>query len=182
MHGLVSLLPSPCYEEVISLWEELETAHGLAGVQVTPFPHFSWQIAEDYDLDRLEVQMREIAQNTAAFEVRTAGLGIFTGPKPVVFIPIVKTSPLIQFHTLLWERTEGISKGRSLYYSPQYWIPHITLAFEDVDPANIAPVMSTLAFRSFAWTMEVDNLAFGYQPVGEVGTLKYQYDFAAHQS
>jgi 2'-5' RNA ligase len=177
MHGLVSLLPAPFYAKVESLWEELERDFGLSGIKVTPYPHFSWQIAEDYDFERLEVIVKKVAQEATPFVVRTTGLALFTGETPVIYVPVVKTTELLEFHTVVWERTEKASIGRSVYYAPEAWMPHISLAYEDVSRDNIGRVMERLAFQTFDWEMAVDNIALIYEPAGEVGQLEYRFAF-----
>lgn len=179
MHGLVSLLPHPYYEHVEELWKELEEDHGLIGIRVTPYPHFSWQIAQEYDFDRLEEIVREISAETAPFLVHTTGVGLFTGPRPVIFVPLVKSRALMDLHQTIWERTQTVSRGISPYYDPYAWMPHISLALEDVDEQNVAGVMSTLAFRPFRWEMMIDNLALIYEPPGAVGELKFKVEFPA---
>lgn len=177
MHGLVSLLPQPYYKEVEDIWNELETEHGLTGIKVTPYPHFSWQIAEDYDLDDLKNILHELTENTAPFEIHTSGIGIFTGHKPVIYIPVVKSVPLMKLHARIWQMTKDTGRHISNLYSPETWMPHISLAYEDVDEANIAAVMENLFFRSFSWAMTIDNIAFIYEPNGEIGQLKFQFEF-----
>jgi len=88
MHGIVSLLPSPFYEKVEEIWKGLEKEAGITGVKVTPYPHFSWQIANNYNFVELEKVMKDIAYKSKPFMVYTAGLGIFTGKKPIIFIPV----------------------------------------------------------------------------------------------
>jgi len=105
MHGLVSLLPSPYYEEVKLIWKEFRDAYGLKGIDVTPFPHFSWQIAENYALKKLGIIMQDICSRTAPIKVCTSGLGIFTGPKPVIFIPVIKNDVLMKVHKDIWSHT-----------------------------------------------------------------------------
>lgn len=178
MHGLVSLLPSPYYEQVKALWTELEEDCGLQGIKTTPYPHFSWQIAQDYDFDSLEQIIRDVAQNSPPLTTRTTGIGIFTGLSPVIFIPLIKTVELMRFHAMLWERTRAAAKGLSPYYSPETWTPHISLAYGDTDKENIAGVMAKLAFRSFTWEMTIDHLALIYEPTGEIGTLRYHFKFS----
>lgn len=179
MHGLVTLLPSPHYELVEAVWKELEEDCGLRGIKVTPYPHFSWQIAQDYDFPSLEQVMHSIATSVSPLQLRTTGIGIFTGPRPVIFIPLVKTAELIELHTTIWERTQEVAHGLSPYYSPEVWMPHISLAYDDVDKSNIAGVMAKLAFRSFTWEMLIDNIALIYEPSGETGRLEYQFNFSA---
>lgn len=172
MHALVSLLPAPFSEQVEALWQELEDNHGLTGIRVTPFPHFSWHIAQDYDFPALEKWLSAIAANIPPFKVRTTGIGLFTGPRPVVYIPLVKDSGLMSLHAMLWEQTFALGTGMSPYYSPEAWIPHISLAYGDVDRSNIAAVLRDLVGRSYAWEMTIDNLALIYEPDGQTGQLK----------
>ena len=177
MHGLVSLLPDPYYSKVSEVWEELDNRFGLKGVQVTPLPHFSWQIGENYNFDKLEEAMKGITSRTKPFTVRTTGLGIFSGDEPVIFIQIVKTVELITLHGEIWEECGQFCEGISQYYSPQNWMPHISLVYKDVDTENIPEAMEWLAFQSYDWEMVVDNLSFIYEPEGEFSSLKYSFPF-----
>jgi hypothetical protein len=65
MHGIVTLLDEINTINVQSLWQKLETECGLSGIKVTPIPHFSWQVAEDYELQSLEPFLRKIAYASA---------------------------------------------------------------------------------------------------------------------
>jgi 2'-5' RNA ligase len=173
MHGLVSLLPQPYFQQVEALWQELETNYHLHGIQITPLPHFSWQIAQDYDFAQLEAIIRDIAEQTPPFVVRTTGLGLFTGFRPVLFIPVVKDAGLVRLHAEIWERSQAASQGQSIYYSPNHWVPHISLAYEDIDAQNIGLILQALTFRTFNWEMTIDNIALIYEPEGEIGKLKF---------
>jgi 2'-5' RNA ligase len=177
MHGLVSLLPSPYYEQVEALWDELESDHGLHGIRVTPYPHFSWQIAADYDFEALEAAVGAIAAETPPLVVRTTGLSLFTGLRPVLYIPVVKEAALMRVHARIWEAALAVSQGSSPYYSPTAWMPHISLGYEDITSANIGPLVTELAFRTFNWEMTVDNIALIYEPDGEIGALKFKHTF-----
>jgi hypothetical protein len=46
MNGIASLLDERAASRVRQLWKNLEERCGLVGVMATPFPHFSWQVAE----------------------------------------------------------------------------------------------------------------------------------------
>lgn len=63
MHGIVSLLNEDIYKQVKTIWHELENKCGLTGIKVTPYPHFSWQIAKDYNWSELETVLKEISAN-----------------------------------------------------------------------------------------------------------------------
>ena len=160
MQGIASLLPQPYYGQVEALWAELETNFGLKGVCVTPYPHFTWQIAPAYNLERIRAVLDDIASRTAPFEISTTGLGLFSGKAPVLYIPLVKTPALAQLHRQIWEALLPYSQEPSLYYSPELWVPHITLACNDLTPESTGAVISRLAARNFDWQMRVDNLFF----------------------
>ena len=177
MNGIVSLLPQPYYSEVEKLWDQLEENFGLNGIRVTPFPHFSWQIGEAYDEPLLRETLENISTQTSAFTVQTTGLGVFSGAQPVIFISLVKSPQLIEFHQKIWQRLESCGTGISPYYNPENWVPHISLAYSDVTQKNIGLVMESLSFRTFNWTFEVNNLVYIEEPDGEVGTIRIRTDF-----
>jgi hypothetical protein len=177
MHGIVTLLPEPYYSQVIAIWDELSERHGLTGIRVTPYPHFSWQIGQHYPSPQLEDTLRSIAVETSVQRVSTAGLGIFTGPSPVLYIPVVKTSALISLHHKIWERFSTFGVGISTYYNPTAWVPHISLAYLDLTPANIGLVLHDIVDRNFTWDMRIDNIAYIDEPNGSVGNLKMRFDF-----
>lgn len=173
MHGLISLLPTEHTQKVEAIWQELEDEFGITGIHVTPYAHFSWQITSDYDFDRLEKIIREIAAQTPPFTIHTAGLGIFTGIRPVIYISVVKDEHLMQLHQRIWQACQNVASGLSPYYAPPNWMPHISLAYEDIHEQNIGPVMQKLVFRTYNWEMQIDNIALIYELDGETGKLKF---------
>ena len=165
MEGVVSILGSPHYSLVEALWREVDEACGLKGVKATDIPHFSWHIAESYAEQRLASLLEEICAETQPFTVRTAGLGMFTAEKCVLYITLVKDPQLLRFHHRLWERLEGVGERASPYYAPDLWVPHITLAHENISETDLSCAVHQLACKPFLWHMQVDNLAV----IGETG-------------
>ena len=49
MHGIISLLDNDHYQLVEEVWAELEREFSVHGVYVTPYPHFSYHVAQGYD-------------------------------------------------------------------------------------------------------------------------------------
>jgi 2'-5' RNA ligase len=171
MHGLVTLLPEPYYKQVESIWIELEEKFGLQGIRVTPYPHFSWQIAGDYNQDKLFNLMEKISLEQTIIKTHTTGLGLFTGDSPVIYIQVVKTPQMMDLHKRIWDLSEKITTMRSPYYAPDNWIPHISIAYEDVNRNTIKGLFEDLAFRDFHWEITIDNLAFIFEPDGKIGDL-----------
>jgi 2'-5' RNA ligase len=177
MYGIVTLLDLPVNAQVETIWQELEMECGLVGIKITPLPHFSWQISNNYESDRTLEILERVAQTSPPFQVLASGLGIFTGQTPVIYIPVVKDENLLRLHARLWEETRQMVAGASSYYSPHRWMPHITLASGDVDVAKLNCAMRRLAFKSLELEISVDNLAMVYQVDDEEGWLKYRVDF-----
>jgi|WetSurMetagenome_2_1015567.scaffolds.fasta_scaffold19184_4 2'-5' RNA ligase len=176
MHGIVSLLPSPFNEEVRNIWKHLDDEFGLQGIKLTPFPHFSWQIGS-YPLQELEKRMIEVSREFSPFEIRTAGIGVFTGARPVIYIPVVKSPLLFSLHQMIWDKFSEVGEGVNHLYHPDRWTPHISLAYEDIKEYNIGDVMTWLAEQNVSWEMKIDNLAFIHEPEGKIGELKFQFPF-----
>jgi 2'-5' RNA ligase len=160
MNGIASLLHDPHKTQIESIWQELEENCGLIGVRTTPFPHFTYQVVEGYDQQRLEPILKEIARDTQPFMVQTTGLGLFTGKMPVIYLPVIKNDLLQHLHRRLWDRTKEVAQGSSPYYAPDVWMPHITVGYGDVTNTNLGCAMDALAFQDFNWKITVDNLTF----------------------
>lgn len=177
MNGIASLLDGSATSHVEGLWQELETRCGLVGVKSTPFPHMTWQVTEDYDLPRLEVALRAVVGQVRPFSIHTSGLGLFTGENPIIYISVVKDEALMRFHSLLWEDMAGIAFHPAHYYSPAQWVPHITLAYNDLTSANLDCALQSLAFQSFNWEIQIDNLVLVAQGESQVPEMvRYQFE------
>jgi 2'-5' RNA ligase len=178
MHGIVSLLDSAHDRLVEALWVELDAVCSMRGVYVTPFPHFSYHVAEQYEGDKLVEIVRQVARDTVSFHIRTTGLGMFTGAQPVLYLPIVRTSELSRLHHTLWHAIAPVSSGRVDHYHPDLWMPHITIGFGDVDAESAAAAIRLLDARTYDWDIAIDNLAIVYD-TGARQAIRSRYTFAA---
>lgn len=181
LHGVVSLLDEAHYRLVEDLWAELVRDVGVRGVYVTPFPHFSYHVAEHYDTTLLHSILQQVAQEQSVFRVRTTGLGIFTGDAPVLFIPVVRDHALASFHRILWNEISRAASEAVTYYRPDQWIPHITLGHGDLQAGNLTEIMRLLSAREFNWEITVDNLALIYN-TGSQQELRERYALAVPPS
>jgi 2'-5' RNA ligase len=177
MQAVVSLLEATAYSRIEAMWRVLELKCGLRGIKNTPFPHFSWHVAEGYDPALVSEAIESMVGPSRPFTVQTSGLGIFTGQEPVIYLLISKTEKLLRFHKALWRRIDPLARGSSAYYAPDIWVPHITLAHGDVNKQSLLCALEELAFIPFNWEIKIDNLAVVGQSGEEVGHLVSRYDF-----
>jgi 2'-5' RNA ligase len=178
MYGIVSLLDDKHNGFVQDLWDEFKAKFGVHGVHRTPIPHFSYHVAQEYDLDAVRNLLMPIVRDLKPFTVQTTGLGIFTGKDPVLYVPVRRDAHIIQLHERIW-RTIAESKAvidSNTYYQPSQWHPHITLTHHDVDHDMLPKVIRVLSERQFAWEITIDNLAV-LDGEDDVHTLEYKLEF-----
>ena len=175
MHGIVSLLDNDHNQLVEELWAELEQEFSVHGVYVTPYPHFSYHVAQEYDVDKIESVLQRITSNITTFMVRTSGLGVFTGNPPVLYIPVARSLKLTQLHQELWQEISPASSGVQEYYHPDQWMPHITIGFGDISKDKLSQIIPFLAERDFNWQITVNNIALIYH-TGTKQELKSRFD------
>ena len=177
MQGVVSLLDDEHYKQIEGVWEELSQKFGVRGIYATPFPHFTYQVSEEYDPKAVESALQRIAAQSEPFVVRTGGLGVFTAAKPVLYVPVVRAPALDRLHAEIWRLLGGTPEGGAAqYYAPDMWLPHITLAHGDIDADQLAEVVRLLVRRNFHWEMEVNNLSYIYDTGTEQG-LRCRFNF-----
>jgi 2'-5' RNA ligase len=176
MHGVVSLLDDKHYATVENLWAEFRVKFGLYGVRATPFPHFSYHVAEHYDLDVLASSLKTVAETTSRFHIKTTGLGIFTGASPVLYIPVVRNPELTELQRHLWSEVSKVATGGLTYYHPESWMPHITIAQGDIDHERLPDVVRLLSERDFSWDIDINNLAIIHDS-GTEQILRLRFSF-----
>lgn len=157
MKALVTLLPEPFYQKILSLWGDLEAEFGFNNIYATPQPHFTWQYGDNYRDGYLDF-LNELCLLPREIEVRTDIVTWFAAVKPIIYLRVVKTPELADLHRILWERLFPLCENPSLLYAPDSWEPHITLAMEERDWLRLPEVYRFLKSRDLSWTFPLDNL------------------------
>jgi 2'-5' RNA ligase len=176
MNAVVSILDKHYYQMVEGIWAKLERELSVKGVYITPYPHLPYQVAQHFVVDQLELILQHFASNSTSFQIKTTGLGIFTGPYPILYIPVIRNLELTQFHQALWSEISKTSFGIQNYYHPEQWIPHITLGFGDINKSNLPGIIRLLSERNFNWEITINNIAFIHD-TGTKHELRSRFDF-----
>jgi 2'-5' RNA ligase len=163
MHGVASLLDEASDAFVRELWTELDREFGVRAVtEIVPYAHISYHLAEDYDLERTEAVLHTLVRDATPLHVLAAGLGIFTGPQPVLYLAIVRDPALTTFHQRVWPALETVSTRPSPLYTPEQWVPHTTLAQWDITPDTLPALVRHLAGRALQRELVLQNLTLLY--------------------
>lgn len=159
MQAIVATIPEPHATQVGELWDALEDRFGVHSQLTDLFPHFSLHVAERYDREALAERLAAFASTRPPLRVRTAGLGLFTRERTVLYLPLVRNPRLNGFHRELWKAASGLGEGVYSYYRPERWIPHITLAPDKLDQYNLGGAIHWLSDQKLDWVFDVTHLA-----------------------
>ncbi len=180
MIAITSLLDKTHSERVTELQEHLDRRFGLNGVKVTPYPHLTLLTAEIPDMEELKEYLEQTCLEINSFSIRTTGLGIFPGDTPVIYIPVLRTPPLNQLHGKLHRDVSEMSSEMGLYYNPNMWLPHISLALGDTSREMLGPVLSFLCNYNFNWEINIDNITL-LEKCGDYFLKKDEYKLGRHE-
>lgn len=177
MYAIISKLDPKTSEVVNTLWEKLCKQCGLRAIYKIPLPHLSWLVAEGLDLPGASKMLGQICKRTSQLTVHVFGLGVFTGEKPVLYLPTVKSHAMISLHEEIWKKLGPLSEDAQLYYSPKLWVPHITLALNDLTEENLPCAINATAFESIELFVGINGLAIAEYDGDKAGEILDQYHF-----
>ncbi len=175
MLAIASLLDPAADQQTRNLWQTLEEKCGLYEIKTAPFPHLSWFGCEDLQWKPVREKLTSIARSLPSFTLRTSGLGLFSGPVPVLYVGIVKTLELTEIHSRIWHRLKKNLINPNELFSPENWVPHVTIAHGDLTPASISCAIQELAFQKFEFDIFINNISIIYQNEEGVG-IKDRFD------
>ena len=174
MQSVCTLLPAEYFQRVIDLRASLSEDPTLGAIYDPPFVHFTHQLAEDYDWDGLEQGLAEFAKRQSPFEICTIGLFVFTGNSATITVAPLRDRRLTDLQADIWEIASTFATGRvDAFYSPERWIPHVTIKRCGSDAAVFGSAMAKLAGENFTWTTTVDNVTVQHDP-GKNSLTHYQ--------
>ena len=169
MQAIATLLSRNSDEKTKKMWQDLEESCGVSGIKIPQDPHFSWFVAEKFDEPEVKSEFLNLSQQLTEFEISTNGIGLFTGEKPILYIPIVKTRKLLELHEKIWSLLSPMGVKLSAFYQPEHWIPHITMTSDDASLANITCIIETIMPLALTMTIPVNNLALIYSEEKSAG-------------
>jgi 2'-5' RNA ligase len=173
MYSIASILNVDGQE----LWHELEKRCQINGIKRSDIPHFSWQTAESYDFDPLRLELANICQNERPFRFHTSGLGIFPGERKILFLIIAKDRELMEMHERIWENTILYAKQPNMLYSPDNWVPHISLNLNALDDNAYRCAIDELTARPLSYEFTVSQMGLLYLTFDKSGADKI-YDLS----
>jgi len=180
MLAITSLLSPKYAAHINKIIKSLEDKFGLDDVQATPDPHITYQLAGVRQLSALKMVLQDVARTTRPFPAFTTGLGVFPGPNPVIYIPVLRSNELNTLHQRILRATAPLCLHTDKFSSPDCWLPHISLALHDTTPELLGPVLQYLNEQTFNLKISVNNLAILRQE-DELFVQEEVFKFGGHK-
>jgi hypothetical protein len=156
----ITAIVAPLDEEhdakVRALWERLRND----GVELPheSIPHISFHVAPAYDDGLLRKVVGGLAGPHRALRIRTVGLGIFPGPEPVGYVPVVRSPELTDFQVAVWSAAAIACESPIEFFHPSSWIPHMTVVPQLASQTRATAIERLLA-EDLNWEFELGELA-----------------------
>lgn len=160
MPGIISLLPEPFAASVERLWDGMNHEFGVPRGYPGGVPHITFHLgARDAEPGAAGV-VETVAKRTAPFGITTAGLGVFGGPKPVVHLAVARSPQVAR----LAEDLEAAMAAAGFpttdpYFTPERWMPHITIAHRNLAGIELGPLLAWLVSQPLGWEIPLSALS-----------------------
>jgi 2'-5' RNA ligase len=156
MPAVVSLLDAQHTQDVERLWDAVAEHLGIEKIPYA-YPHLTYHAATYYaNAAQLLPTLQTLAQNLTPFEIRVSGVGIFTYPRRVLYLPVARNEALSALQQQVYTLMRGATQ--ELFYSPEYWLPHVSLSVFDIKTAMLPRAIAFLSQHELEWRIRVDNL------------------------
>ena len=150
-------------DKIHNIWNELDFACEMNQVKFAPIPHFSYMTYKSVNNPiGLQQTMLDLGNEISPFEIQISGLGIFQGPSPILYLPIVKTKFLFDIHSKILGSISPYIAEASDFYKENNWIPHITLAIRDINLDNLSCAVDRCMQFDLSFRLKIDHLAILY--------------------
>lgn len=132
--GVVSILEGEAYEETKKMWRLFERKYNSRAIQNFPQPHLSFQGGLSEDLKTIDSKLKILSSEISSFPITIGGINTFEKPERVIFLSVAKTKELQKIHKKIDNLLQKYCSQTFRFYTPQNWLPHITLAQDDLTP------------------------------------------------
>jgi hypothetical protein len=136
------------------------------------FIHFSWIVSNGINFENVSNSIKRIAESRNKFETSYGGIGIFPGEKPVATFILVRNEMLNMLQSEIWQACEGQMGNVNKHYSPNAWVPHVTLLNQNITDDEYCQFLTTSIHNEIEFKVKIDNIAIIFKDGNKSGILK----------
>lgn len=134
--------------------------------------HISWIVSTGISLEPLAESMDKISKIHTSFNTVSGGIGIFAGQEPVLTLMVARSRKMCEMQFALWEECRRYMTGINNHYSPDAWMPHITLLHQQNRKNEICNTLEKTVNRDISFSVCIDNLSLIYLDKEKAGLLR----------
>jgi 2'-5' RNA ligase len=153
---ILSVLEDKPYRDVKKLWKVFETEYDSVGVQIFSHPHVTFQGGKTADLRQLKRDFQETISKIRPFEIEVNGPRHFDDK--VIYLEVEKTQRLIELNKRINQFLKIHCHNLLEDYAPGSWIPHITLAMDDLSKRNFEKARAELKDSRIQFRQRLHNI------------------------
>lgn len=159
-YAIASILNGEAYAATIAIWDDLERRHGLRAARNALYPHITFVFGECAgESVTLASELAAAAAAIAPLDVLIDGVGSFEGPSPVLFLRVLRDERLSNAHAVVAAAARRAGLLVREHYTPEAWVPHVTIGFRDVTPAQLPALRAELAARPTRYDGRLDSVS-----------------------
>jgi 2'-5' RNA ligase len=126
------------------LAEQLDQNSGLETVRrIGDVHHVSLGVYDDLPAERFSADLAQFAPSLHPLPIRLSNVGIFPGPRSVLYLGPVVTEDLLALHWRFHAAFGEFAPACWGHYLPGAWVPHVTLAM-DVEPPALQVALEVM--------------------------------------
>jgi len=164
---IVSILENKPYKDVKNLWRLFERKYKSVGVQIFSHPHVTFQGGRTDDTRQLKRDFQGIASKMGPFEIEVSGARHFG--RKVIYLEVEKTPGSVEINKRINQFLKAHCHDLFEDCTPGNWIPHITLAMDDLTAGNFQKAWTDLRDSELRFRQRLHNLCIVKQyPGGKV--------------
>jgi 2'-5' RNA ligase len=146
-------------DEVLRFWNVFETEYNSIGVQSFDHPNLGFQGGSCSNIDKLKDELSNLSVVLYPFEIIVEGFGFFEAPSKVVYLKVLKTDELINLHKKINNSLAICCENLFQFYTPENWVPHITLAMDDLSETSLVNFKERYKDYSHDFKQTISNFA-----------------------
>lgn len=175
--GILSVLEGEPYRRVKDLQQRLEERYGLVEAQAFEHPHISFQGGTACCLEGITATCHWLLERLEPFTLEASGIGHFTNR--VIYLRVKLTPALRQMNRLVNEYLSSRCLSVFPLYTPEQWVPHITLAMGDMSEGVFEEVWRELSRSDLSFAQTIRNLCLASRQDGGGFAIAEQWQLGA---
>jgi 2'-5' RNA ligase len=155
--GILSILEGEPYKKVWELWKYFENEYHSTGVQSFDHPNLSFQGGNTENLQELSADfIKTIPMKVRPYKVQVVGLGHFD--KNAIYLKVKKSRSLARINEIANKFLEVHCCNLFERYSPENWVPHVTLAMSDLTVPSFNSAWDALGRANVRFKQTIHNI------------------------